>query len=95
MSDDRQEFEFIMEGITTRMQIAMDKLSEANKMLRSIVKYVCIVMLVVTIIVVSGFIIMNQMWFQHDSVGRGGVNTGEAVSAVEEVPQFRTGADDR
>lgn len=97
MTEEKQEFEFIMEGITTRMQIAMEKISESNKMLRSTVKYVCLSMLIVIAVVVSGFLMNNRLWFEHMNDLKSGVSAGEVVSASEgeEVFQFRKGANDR
>ena len=64
----QQEYEFIMDGITTRMQIAMEKMtesntaaltkmSESNKMMHSAVRWACGVTIVV--VVVLGFIILK------------------------------------
>lgn len=66
-SDERQqqEYEYVMEGITTRMHIALEKMAESNRLLRSTVKSVCYVMLAVIIIIVSGFIVSNQLWISH------------------------------
>ena len=54
----QQEYEFVMEGITTRMQIALEKMSAA-------LRWVCIVMLITVTLVLSGMIIFTQMWFGH------------------------------
>lgn len=55
---EQQEYEFVMEGITTRMQIALEKQSAS-------VRWVCIVMLVTVLLIISGFIVFNQMWLKH------------------------------
>ena len=89
----QQEYEFVMEGITTRMQIAMEKISESNKLLRSTVKYVCLVMLAVVFIVIAGFIINNQLWISHVNHVRNSA-VCEVVGAGEEVSQFRPGTND-
>ena len=52
----QQEWEFIMEGITTRMQLALEKMAESNKLLHSAVKWVCAVSIV--IVVVLGAVIL-------------------------------------
>lgn len=52
----QQEWEFVMEGITTRMQIALEKMAESNKLLHSAVKWVCAVSIV--IVVVLGAVIL-------------------------------------
>lgn len=54
----QQEWEFIMEGITTRMQLALEKMAESNKLLHSAVKWVCAVSIV--IVVVLGAIILTK-----------------------------------
>ena len=54
----QQELEFVMEGITTRMQIALEKMAESNKLLLSAVKWVCAVSIV--IVVVLGAIILTK-----------------------------------
>ena len=53
-----QELEFVMEGITTRMQMALEKMAESNKLLHSAVKWVCAVSIV--IVVVLGVIILTK-----------------------------------
>ena len=51
-----QEWEFVLEGITTRMQMALEKMAESNKLLHSAVKWVCAVSVV--IVIVLGAIIL-------------------------------------
>lgn len=51
-----QELEFVLEGITTRMQIALEKMAESNKLMHSAVKWVC--GLSVVIVIVLGAIIL-------------------------------------
>ena len=53
-----QELEFILEGITTRMQMALEKMAESNKLLHSAVKWVCAVSIV--IVLVLGAIILTK-----------------------------------
>ena len=53
-----QEYEFIMDGITTRMQIALEKMAESNKLMHSAVKWVCAVSIV--IVIVLGVIILTK-----------------------------------
>ena len=55
-----QEYEFVMDGITTRMQLAIEKMAESNKLMHSAVKWVCTVAMVVVPIVVAGFIILAR-----------------------------------
>lgn len=82
----QQEYEFIMEGITTRMQTAMGKMSDT-------VKYVCIVLLAVIIIMASAFITFTKLWIDHDSARRTAW-ISEVVKS-EALPELRPGADDR
>lgn len=51
-----QEYEFIMEGITTRMQMALEKMADSNRLLHSAVRWVCAVSII--IVSVLGAIIM-------------------------------------
>ena len=51
-----QEWEFVMEGITTRMQMALEKMAESNKLMHSAVRWVCAVSIV--IVTVLGAIIL-------------------------------------
>lgn len=52
----QQEWEFVMEGITTRMQLALEKMADSNKLMHSAVKWVCALSIV--IVVVFGVIIL-------------------------------------
>ena len=98
--DDRtaQELEFVMDGITTRMQTALEKMNDANRMMSDAVResnrttrHVCAAFVIVLILVIVGLIAHSRMWISHvDDLRAGGV-----VSAVEEIPQLRTGANDR
>ena len=65
-----QELEFILEGITTRMQMAMEKItesntaalgkiSESNKLMHSAVKWVCAVSIVI-VSVLGAIIILTK-----------------------------------
>ena len=82
MNDERspQEYSYIMDGITTRMQLAIQKMAESNHMFRSTVRWVCIIMLIVVITVVSGFLIETKIWFDHvDHIRASEVVTSETV----------------
>ena len=99
------ELEFVMDGITTRMQVAMNsmkeananainKMAESNKLLRSAVKYICASMLLVVIFVVAGFVIDHQIWngYVRDLQERM-VSSGVMIN--ETIPQSGQGANDR
>lgn len=77
----QQEYEFVMEGITTRMQTALEKQSAS-------VKWVCIVMLITVMMVIAGFVINNVIMINHINDIRSGVSAYEAVS------EQRPGAND-
>lgn len=92
----QQEYEFVMEGITTRMQIALEKMSDSNRMMSETNKRLCEtisnhnrMIVVVMLIVVLGFIVNNMVWIGHVNEIR-----GSGVSASETVSQFRPGAND-
>lgn len=92
----QQEYEFVMEGITTRMQIAMEKLSESNKVSRTMVKYVCIMSIVIILAVMCGLIAINQLWFQHcNDIRNSYLSSGVVESADAEISEFRSSAADR
>jgi len=55
---EQQEWEFVLEGITTRMQMALEKMAESNKLMHSAVKWVCALSIV--IVVVLGAIILTK-----------------------------------
>ena len=90
MNDERtpQEYAYITDGITTRMQHAIEKMSESNRMFRSTVRWVCIIMLIVVMTVVSGFILETNIWIDHVDNLRAEVVTSETVQ------EFRNPAGD-
>ena len=71
----QQEYEFVMEGITTRMQIALEKQSAS-------VRWVCIVMLVTVLLVIAGFIVNNVIMINHINGIRSEVGVHETVSEL-------------
>ena len=88
MSEERtpQEYAYITDGITTRMQLAIEKMSESNKMFRSTVRWVCLIMVVVVLIVVGGFLAETRIWIDHVDNLRAGVVTSETVSQFGNSP---------
>ena len=91
MSDNerqQQEYEFVMEGITTRMQIALEKMADSNKMLAENNKRQSHIWLIVLFIVVLGFLANNIIMINHVN------NIRSGVSAYETVLEQRPGADD-
>ena len=91
-----EQLEFIMEGITTRMQIALEKMadsnrmmSETNKRLCGALRSVCIMMLVVVLIVVLGFIVDHQLMIRNGvQTNASEVVTDAGEGTSQAVPQF-------
>ena len=92
-----QELEFIMDGITTRMQIAMnnladtnknalEKMAESNRMMKTSLRWVCITALIVVIVVAAFSIVTNQIWIGHVNNLRQEMAAGEVVVPGEAVP---------
>lgn len=75
-----QEYAYITDGITTRMQHAIEKMSESNRMFRSTVRWVCIIMVIVVLIVVGGFLAETKIWIEHVDNLRAEVVAGETIS---------------
>ena len=95
-SKQQQEYEFVMEGITTRMQIALEKMadsnrmmSETNKRLCSVLRWGAVIFLLAILGVAFGFLANNRMMINHINNIR-----GSGVSANETVSEYRPGADD-
>lgn len=82
----QQEYEYVMEGITTRMQIALEKMSESNHMMADNTRRVCQMMIAVVIIVVLGFVVNNIIMINHINDIRGGVAAHETVSQLGPGP---------
>ena len=68
----QQEMEYILDGITTRMQMAMesitktskdatDKMAESNRILKSCIIWMCVVTILSLLIMACGFIIDHQL----------------------------------
>ena len=84
------EYEFIMDGITTRMQMALDKLSDSNKLMGSIVRIVCATMIIVMLAMVAN----NYIWIRHANALRNNQTIISEVAGDEALSQFRPGASD-
>ena len=82
----QQEYAYIMDGITTRMQLAIKKISDTSRM-------VCITMILVVLIVMAGFIFNNKMMIDHVNNLRSSM-TSEAVVTHEAVSEQRPGTGD-
>lgn len=77
----QQELEFVMEGITTRMQTALEKMSAA-------MRWMCITSVIMLLLAVAGIIISNMIMINHTN------DVISGVSAYEAVLEQRSGADD-
>ena len=90
----QQEYEFIMEGITTRMQIALEKMAESNRMMSDTnkrlcgaLRAMCWTMIVVVIIVAMGIIADHQLCARDgNKTGASEVVTDASARAAEEIP---------
>ena len=86
----QQEWEFIMEGITTRMQLALEKMadsnrmmSETNKRLCGALRFMCVTMIVVVVIFALGLIVDHQLETRN---GMGTKAVGEVVTDAGAEP---------
>lgn len=84
MSEEKQEFEFILEGITTRMQLAIEKMaesnrqmSESNRRLCEVLKIMCATVIAVVVIVAMCLTVNNRLWMTREE--RTGTNTASEV----------------
>jgi hypothetical protein len=84
----QQEYEFIMEGISTRMTMALEKMADSNRMMSESNRRLCHTMILVVIIVALAFLVNNVVMINHVNNIRSGVN------AHETVPEQRPGAND-
>ena len=68
----QQEMEYILDGITTRMQMAMEsitktskdateKMAESNRIMKSAIMCICVAMILALLISIGGTIITIQM----------------------------------
>lgn len=87
----RVEYEYVMEGITTRMQIAIEKIAESNKLLHNTVKYVCIFGLIVVFLAVSSLIVQAQLFIWHCEQSRPATVSEVVDTGGEAVSQFGQG----
>ena len=96
-NNDRQqlEYEFVMEGITTRMQIALEKMADSNRMMSETNKRlctahitICAMLLVALIMVTFGLGIGRRSEASQYS-------SSEVTAYETTIPQLGQGADDR
>lgn len=79
-----QEYEFVLEGITTRMQLAIEKMAESNRMMSEsnrrlcgVLKFMCATVIAVVIIVALGLTFNNHIWMVREE--KAGKNTTSEV----------------
>ena len=78
-----QEYEFIMEGITTRMQMALEKMAESNRMMSESNRRLCRMFIAALVVVVLGFIVNNVIVINHiNGIRRSEVSAHETVSQL-------------
>ena len=99
------EMEYILDGITTRMQMAMqnmnessknamEKMSESNNHMRKCNLTLCITLILVVLIVIFGSIVTTSIWMGRITDLREALTVSE-VKADEEIPQLRYGENNR
>ena len=90
----QQEYAFVMEGITTRMQLALEKMAESNRMMSDTnkrlcgaLRAMCWTMIIVVIIVVMGLITDHQLCTRDgNKTGTSEVVTDAGAGTAETVP---------
>lgn len=82
----QQEWEFIFEGVTTRMTLAI-------KSIRTIAKWVCIMAVVMVLLTAVGLIINNRLWMSYTNQLRQEARISEVIPG-EAVSQPGSGAAD-
>ena len=92
----QQEYEFVMEGITTRMQLALEKMSDSNRMMAENNKRMCGMVSLVCITMILSLLIMGAVFLIKDRLEMDNINQirGSGVSASEAVLEQRPGAAD-
>ena len=91
----QQEYEFIMEGISTRMTMALDKMAESNKMMAASNRRLCVTMILVVIIVVLGFIADRQLLIRNGTtVGSSEVVTDAGADSSQRLSEPRPRTND-
>lgn len=78
-----QEYEFVMEGITTRMQTALEKVSAS-------VRWICVTAVIMLLLAVIGILITTQIMIKHTN----DIINVSGVSAYEALSEQRQGAND-
>ena len=88
----QQEYAFVMEGISTRMTLALEKMAESNRMMSetnkrlcNVFRAMCVMMIVVVLIVSLALVVDNHLDKQHNTnasevVTYAGAESAPAVS---------------
>ena len=79
----QQEYEFVMEGISTRMTLAMEKMAESNRMMSDTNKRLCRVLIAALVIVALGFIVNNMLWMHKDDGHKSAVSEVVTYAGAE------------
>lgn len=99
------EMEYILDGITTRMQMAMqsmnensknamERMAESNEHMRKSNLAICVTMVVVVLIVILGSIVTTSIWMGKVKDLRAEIAATEVVSAGATLPELRSGQGD-
>lgn len=99
------EMEYILDGITTRMQMAMqsmnensknsmERMAESNKHMQKCNMALCVTMIVVVLIIILGSIVTTSIWMGRVKDLRAEIAATEVVSAGATLPQFGSGQGD-
>ena len=91
----QQEYEFVMEGISTRMTLALEKMadsnrqmSETNKRLCAALRAMCVTMIVVVIIVAGSLIADHQLCIRNETnVQASEVVTDASAESAQTIPE--------
>lgn len=81
-----QEYEFIMEGISTRMTMALEKMADSNRMMSENNRRLCHTMILVVIIVALAFLVNNVIMINHINDIRSEVGVHETVPEFGQDP---------
>ena len=99
------EMEYILDGITTRMQMAMQnmnecsqnamaRMAESNEHMRKSNLALCVTTIIVVLIVILGSIVTTSIWMGKVENLRDEIAATEVVSAGATLPQFGSGQGD-
>ena len=89
-----QEYEFVLEGITTRMQLAIEKMAESNRMMSESNRRLCHTMIIVVIVMALAFLVNNVIMINHVNNIRSEVVTDAGAGSTQAVSEPGSRASD-